>query len=53
MSASAVSIKNFLNVDKHDIANSIFFEYEFINSGRIKKINGKYLGILSTSLAIT
>ena len=44
MSASATSINNFLNMDKRDIENSKHFEYEFINSGHIKKIKWEILG---------
>ena len=53
MSASAASIKNVLNVDKQDIANAKHFEYEFLNSGCIKKIKGAILGDTETSLTIT
>ena len=38
MSASATSIQNLLNRKKQDIANAKHFEYEFLNSGHIKKI---------------
>ena len=38
MSASSESIKNLLDVEKQDIANAKYFEYEFLNSGRINKI---------------
>ena len=52
ISSSAKSIQNFLNMNKQDMVNTKHFEYEFLNSEHIKKINEKYLGILSKSLTV-
>ena len=50
ISASATSIKNFLNMEIWDIANATQFEYEFINNGHIRKIK---LGMLGGNEYIT